>query len=88
MDVVRAGTPALQRCYERALRVRPELGARLTIRVQITASGRVSQVTPLAASPVLPDALVSCMRNTSRQWRFPATSSATTLEVPLRLQPR
>jgi hypothetical protein len=88
LAVVHAGTSNLQRCYERALKQRPELDGRLTIRLAVRANGRVGQAAPHGQEATLPAELVSCLRNVAGQWRFPATGSALTFDVPLRLQHR
>jgi hypothetical protein len=88
LAVVHAGTAGLQRCYERALKQRPDLDGRLTMRVSIEPNGRVSQALPRSQTATLPADLVECMRNVSGQWRFPATGAPLAFDVPLRLQPR
>jgi hypothetical protein len=88
LAVVRAGTAGLQRCYERALKQRPDLDGSLTMRLSIEPSGRVSQALPRSRTATLPADLVECMRKVSSRWRFPATGSPLAFDVPLRLQPR
>ena len=88
LSVVHSGTANLQRCYERALKQRPDLDGRLTMRLSVSAAGKVRQVQPRGTSAALPEGLVACLRTVSGQWRFPATGSALTFDVPLRLLPR
>jgi hypothetical protein len=88
LSVVHAGTDSLQRCYERALKQRPDLDGRLTMRLTLSADGQVREAQPRGQSAALPEALVACLRTVSGQWRFPATGSALTFDVPLRLSPR
>lgn len=87
LSVVHSGTASLQRCYERALKQRPDLDGRLTMRLSVTATGKVRQAQPRSTSAALPDELVACLRTVSGQWRFPATGYALTFDVPLRLSP-
>lgn len=87
LAVVHAGTESLQRCYERALKRRPDLDGRLTMRLAVSANGRVREALPRGLSAALPEELVACLRTVSGQWRFPATGSALTFDVPLRLSP-
>ncbi len=88
LAVVRAGTASLQRCYERALKQRPELDGRLTIRLSIDGNGRVTQAQPRSQTATLPADLVECMRNVAGQWSFPDAGAPLAFDVPLRLQPR
>lgn len=88
LAVVHDGTGSLQRCYERALKQRPDLDGRLTMRIVVSASGSVRQAQPRGKGAELPDDLVACIRTVSAQWRFPATGSVLTFDVPLRLSPR
>jgi ferric-dicitrate binding protein FerR (iron transport regulator) len=88
LAVVHEGTASLQRCYERSLKQRPDLDGRLTMRISVSARGSVQQAQPRGQSAELPDDLVACLRTVSAKWRFPATGSALTFDVPLRLSPR
>ncbi|HKP55192.1 MAG TPA: AgmX/PglI C-terminal domain-containing protein [Polyangiales bacterium] len=88
LSVVRSGTGNLQRCYERALKQRPELDGRVTLRISIDAAGRVTQTQPLSSTAALPADLVECLRNVSERWHFPASSAPLAFDIPLRLQPR
>jgi ferric-dicitrate binding protein FerR (iron transport regulator) len=88
LAVVHAGTENLQRCYERALKQRPDLDGRLTMRLAVSPDGRVREAQPRGQSTELPEVLVACLRTVSGQWRFPATGSALTFDIPLRLSPR
>jgi FecR protein len=88
LAVVHDGAPSLQRCYERALKQRPDLDGRLTLRIAVSARGSVQQAQPRGPSAELPDDLVACLRTVSAKWRFPPTGSALTFDVPLRLSPR
>jgi hypothetical protein len=88
LAVVHEGTASLQRCYERSLKQRPDLDGRLTLRISVSARGSVQQAQPRGQSSELPDDLVACLRTVSVKWRFPATGSALTFDVPLRLSPR
>jgi FecR protein len=88
LSVVHSGTAGLQRCYERALKQRPDLDGRLTMRLSVGPAGQVRQAQPRGTSATLPEELVACLRTVSGQWRFPATGSALTFDVPLRLLPR
>ena len=87
LSVVRAGTGDLQRCYERALKQRPELDGRLTLRVSLETSGRVAQAQPRSDAN-LPADLVDCLRNVASRWHFPASPAPLAFDIPLRLQPR
>jgi hypothetical protein len=70
--VIRAGEPALQRCYERALRGQSGLAGTLRARlhIDIDARGRVKRA-ELIASESVPVLLSDCVRQVAQSWHFP-----------------
>ncbi len=86
--VVTAGMPELQRCYERSLKQRPDLGGRFGLRIEVTGGGQVRRVTPHpeAEGANLPDDLLRCIRAATLHWHFPAPGGAgVTFDAPIRL---
>jgi len=89
--VIRAGRPALQRCYERSLKNESSGSHALRLSIAIDPKGRVRKVEPSGqqAGVELPSDLVRCIRTTVSAWRYPAPGGdGISLEAPLRFQLR
>jgi len=71
-SVVASHRDEVRRCYERALRARPGLQGRVTVRFAIAPSGRVRSVH--AEASALGRDLESCLEKRISRWRFPAAS--------------
>lgn len=65
---IRARVGAVRACYERALRERPTLAGRLTVRFTIGAEGRVTSIRP-EGLPEAPEVGV-CVANVIRRIEF------------------
>jgi hypothetical protein len=90
--VIRAGTPALQRCYERSLKNESNGSLSLRLAVVLDARGRVREVESSVAegsTAKLPRALAQCIRTTVSGFRFaPPGDDGARIEAPLRFQLR
>jgi len=88
--IVMRGAPALQACYERALKrnaglqMRAGLGVTLAITVK-----PVGQVDVVDVSPSVDAEMTKCMKATITRWKFPTfTGHAVTIEQKLTLTPK
>ena len=80
--VIRDGRPSLTACYQRALsRDNTLVQARLTVRVSIAASGRVTHVA--IRGPAAFRELEPCLEQAISRWTFPAESEAYVAELPI-----
>lgn len=71
----------VQYCYEKELKRQPGLSGKITVRIVIALSGRVSRVSILSNS--LNRAVGSCMKRKIKRWRFPKPEGdAATVELP------
>lgn len=87
--VVQRGMPALERCYELALKQRPDVSGKLTLRISLDRHGRVQRADPRAQHAAVPEQLVSCLRTAVKRWTFPAPGpSGITFDAPIRLTRR
>lgn len=85
--VVRTSLPNLQRCYEHALRMRPELGGgALVVRVTVAADGGVLR-TRIDGGDV-PATLQACVTDAATSWTFPAPGAPVSFDLPLRFRAR
>jgi hypothetical protein len=88
--VIHAAEPALQRCYERALRGAPAGGPnvlRLRLRIDLDGRGRVKQVQLVAKEPI-PELLGACVRQLATGWQFPRPGGGgITFEAPISFRP-
>lgn len=85
--VVTHGRPDLQRCYQRALRQDPTLGAaKVTVSINVGTTGRVTNVS--VAPPLPTGALESCLKDTVSRWAFPPSPVEYETQVPLALSGR
>jgi hypothetical protein len=85
--IIKKGRPDLQRCYQRALREDPRLGAaHVTVSISVGASGRVTRVA--LDPPPASGTLAACLREAVARWPFPASPVEYETEVPLTLSGR
>ncbi len=85
--VVRTSLPSLQRCYEHALRMRPEIGGgALRLRVSLDASGRV--VRTRVEGGDVPETLQACATAEAERWSFPSPGGPVSFDLPLRFRSR
>lgn len=86
VPVVERGQPALQRCYERTLRNRPDVSVSVTLRLSLRDNGSV-QHAALRGQPAPPAALSKCVERVALMWRFPSPGGPFTFEAPIRFRP-
>ncbi len=67
--VVRRGSSAIQRCYERELKKNPSAGGKLIITVTIGRAGRVTNV--VANDTGIGGSMSGCAKLAVKRWRFP-----------------
>lgn len=80
--VVTKGRPAIQACYQRALRRDPTLaGGRINVAIAIGVSGRVKSVD--VSGPDGLRAVEACVKSAVATWAFPPAPDAYATEVPL-----
>lgn len=85
--VVRTSLPSLQRCYEHALRLRPELGGgALRLRVSLDGEGRV--VRTRVEGGDVPETLQACATAEAERWSFPSPGGPVSFDLPLRFRSR
>jgi ferric-dicitrate binding protein FerR (iron transport regulator) len=83
--VVHTSLPSLQRCYEHALRLRPELGGgALRLRVSLDGEGRVVR-TRIEGGDV-PETLQACATAEAERWSFPSPGGPVSFDLPLRFR--
>jgi hypothetical protein len=85
--VIKAGLDPLRRCYERSLRVRPGLEARLTLSVRVGPDGRVQRAAANGAQQ-LPQELEQCLASETGRLLFPKPEGGGSMsfEVPINLK--
>lgn len=88
-SVVRERLPGINRCYERWLRVRPDLSGATRLSVVVDASGAVSEASFTMGSNTFAP-LAQCVTAQVRTWTFPEPrgNAGVTLEIPLNLAPQ
>lgn len=80
--VIRQGRPAIQSCYQRALRHDPSLGrGRITVSISIGTLGLVKGVVVQAPEGLRP--VEACVKSAVALWVFPASPEAYSAELPL-----
>jgi len=81
--IVRQSQRALQRCYEQALRLHPDLGGGL-LRARVTLDSQgVVRVVELDRDGA-PESLEACVRQEAARWVFPSPGGPMSFELPLR----
>jgi hypothetical protein len=88
--IVMRGAPALQGCYERALKRNAALqmrsGVGVTLGITVKAAGHVDSVD---VSPSVDAEMTKCIKTTISRWKFPTfTGHAVTIEQKLTLTPK
>ncbi|MES1205271.1 MAG: AgmX/PglI C-terminal domain-containing protein [Pseudomonadota bacterium] len=88
--IVMRGAPALQGCYERALKRNAALqmrsGLGVTLGIKVKAVGDVESV---EVSPSVDAEMTKCIKTTIGRWKFPTfTGDAVTIEQKLTLTPK
>lgn len=88
--IVMRGAPALQQCYERALKRNAALqmrtGLGVTLGITVKPAGQVEGV---EVSPSVDAELTKCMKATISHWKFPTfKGDAVTIEQKLTLTPK
>jgi hypothetical protein len=89
-QIVLNGAPAMQACYERALKrnvaLQSQSGIGLTLGITVRPNGEVREVD---ISPIVDKDMTACMRSAAGRWKFPSfTGSAVTIEQKLTLTPK
>jgi hypothetical protein len=85
--VISKGQPAIEACYQRALRRDPSLGrGKITVQIVIGRSGHVSQVDVEAPESLRP--IEECVKTAVSRWAFPPSPEAYATELPLVLDRR
>jgi hypothetical protein len=86
---IRANKPALQSCYERAMKKNNALTQQkitLTLNLQIRPAGSASDIN---ISPNYDSMMIDCMKKAIMRWRFPTfTGQPVGVESPITLTPR
>jgi hypothetical protein len=86
---IRANKPALQVCYERAMKKNTALTQQkitLTLNLQIRPTGNASDI---SISPNYDSMMIDCMKKAIMRWRFPTfTGQPVGVESPITLTPR
>jgi hypothetical protein len=74
---VRSRQRAIQSCYEKQLKLNPKLKGKLSVRITIATSGKVSE-TEIDEDTLQSDEVTSCIKGIIRFWRFPFTPESDT----------
>jgi hypothetical protein len=83
--VLKKGRADLQSCYQRALRLDPELTrGRINVSLTVAASGRASNIA--LETPERLRALEPCLKEAISRWAFPESSAEYGVEFPVVLQ--
>lgn len=88
--IVMRGAPALQGCYERALKKNAALQMRAGLGVTLGITVKpVGQVEAVDVSPSVDPEMTKCIKTTIGRWKFPSfTGHAVTIEQKLTLTPK
>lgn len=86
--VIQRARRQLAGCYERALRIHPEVHGRLRLRVTVGLMGDVLRVSVLGADAADTNELRQCISTYARRWTFPPPGGPVTFEVPLAFSAR
>lgn len=74
---VRSRQKSIQSCYEKQLKLNPALKGKLSVRITITTSGKVSD-TEIDEDTLHSDEVISCIKGVLRFWKFPFTPESDT----------
>ncbi len=74
---VRARQRAIQSCYEKQLKLNPTLKGKLSVRITIATSGKVSE-TEIDEDTLHSEEVTSCIKGVVRFWKFPFTPESDT----------
>lgn len=81
-EVIQPSLARIQRCYNLALRLRPDLGAaRMSLRVTLSPRGEVVR-TRIEGSEV-PESLQACVASEAAAWSFPPPRGPMSFDVPM-----
>lgn len=88
-EKLKAASPSIQACYERALQKNPELRGGLTVHFVIGTDGKVVHADASDGEPVLSDApTIDCIVSEVRKLEFPPPRGGRVfVDYPLRLEP-
>jgi hypothetical protein len=86
---LKSAEPAIQGCYERGLKAKPELRGNLSINFVVAPEGKVAHAEAIEVDDALGDAAtVDCIVGEIRKLRFPEPSGGRVfLNYPLKLEP-
>jgi TonB family protein len=87
-SVLHRGRRQLSACYERSLRVYPEVRGRVRLRVTVDATGDVQRVSVVGADPTATTELQQCVATHAERWAFRPPGGPVTFEVPLAFSAR
>jgi len=83
--VVKKNRPALQRCYEVAMRGQGEAStAKVNVHISVGASGIVTKVSTAGKNI---ESMSSCIESAVKRWRFPQAAGSTETQFPVVFQP-
>jgi hypothetical protein len=85
-SAIRQQLPKVRACYERQLKAEENLGGRMVLAMNISASGTVSRAR-LKGDDIGNEQLAACVLRELERFRFPAGSEALAVEYPVRFKP-
>ncbi len=78
-QVIKRNLPSVTACYDKALKLNPNLSGKIYIEFTVSESGRISAVSVRAASGTVTDKkMIACIKGRVRRWRFPASEEGST----------
>lgn len=81
-EVIQPSLARVQRCYNQALRLRPDIGAaHLRVRVTLSASGTVVRTRIEGADA--PASLTACVEEEAAGWHFPSPGGPMSFDLPV-----
>ena len=81
-EAVQAAQPAIELCIGDHLRTRKLRRARGTLKLTVSAQGRIVKVTP-TGSDLAGDALETCLGRAAATWQFPSADADYVVDVPI-----
>ena len=85
--VIRRRASAFRACYERVLRAGMPLVSRLVLKLLISANGRVSKASLVAAKTTTAPAVGQCVLRVARRLRFPRSARDRVVQFPFVFKP-